>query len=237
MTIVRWFRSLNPHIKSHRRSNSEDIMTEVLCKNCVQSWYSPKSMPSCLFPQHRLVKNPTKPFGQGTNQKLPGWKFKIKSTEGRSQKGPGPAATLPRGHVRPYPCQGSCATLPTRILWKGQRFLPIPGVMCDPTWPQRKEAYRFLHFSKPPIRFRLLRGARTPLGRPRGVRAPRLRRSLGCGPFLKSQLQCAQHSFSFSTRSRHPWRPQPCPTGVASTCGAVDAAVTSSLCKFQVNRL
>ena len=58
--------------------------------------------------------------------------------------GPGSAATLPQGQLRPYPCQGSAATLPTRILWKGQRFLPLPRVSCDPTWPQCKESYRFL---------------------------------------------------------------------------------------------
>ena len=59
--------------------------------------------------------------------------------------GPGSAATLPQGQLRPYPCQGSAATLPTRILWKGQRFLPLSRVSCDPTWPQCKESYRFSH--------------------------------------------------------------------------------------------
>ena len=62
--------------------------------------------------------------------------------------GPGSAATLPGGQLRPYPCQGSAATLPTRILSKGQRFLPIPGVSCDPTWPQCNESYRFSHYFK-----------------------------------------------------------------------------------------
>ena len=62
--------------------------------------------------------------------------------------GTGSAATLPQGQLRPYPCQGSAATLPTKILWKGQRFLPLPGVSCDPTWPQCKESYRFLHYFK-----------------------------------------------------------------------------------------
>ena len=61
------------------------------------------------------------------------------------QRGPGSAATLPQGQLRPYPCQGSAATLPTRILWKGQRFLPLSRVSCDPTWPQCKESYRFSH--------------------------------------------------------------------------------------------
>ena len=59
--------------------------------------------------------------------------------------GPGSAATLPQDQLRPYPCQGSAATLPTRILWKGQRFLPLSRVSCDPTWLQCKESYRFLH--------------------------------------------------------------------------------------------
>ena len=59
--------------------------------------------------------------------------------------GPGSAATLPQDQLRPYPCQGSAATLPTRILWKGQRFLPLSRVSCDPTWLQCKESYRFSH--------------------------------------------------------------------------------------------
>ena len=59
--------------------------------------------------------------------------------------GPGSAATLPQDQLRPYPCQGSAATLPTRILWKGQRFLPLSRVSCDPTWLQCKESYKFLH--------------------------------------------------------------------------------------------
>ena len=79
------------------------------------------------------------------------WKFQmyiLVNSQSCFSRGPGSAVTLPEGQLRPYPCQGSAATLPTRILWKGQRFLTIPGVSCDPTSPQCTESYRFLHYFK-----------------------------------------------------------------------------------------
>ena len=65
---------------------------------------------------------------QSQNRSCPQVKVKRKHVSNHHLvKGPGSSATLPRGHVRTYPCPGSCATLPTRILWKGQRFLPYKG--------------------------------------------------------------------------------------------------------------
>ena len=127
------------------------------------------------------------------------------------------------------PTPGSCATL------------PVPGAMCDPTHQNSMERSTFSTHTRGHVRpyltsvwrilqvftlfktFKLLRGADAP-----GTEAfPTLPRSQGrrrAAPWAQRQLQCTQHSFSFSTRSRYPWRPQPCPTGVASTCGAIEAA-------------
>ncbi len=87
-----------------------------------------------------------------------------KGYSARFLPGPGSSATLPEGHIRPYPAP------PARILWKGLHFLPLPRVICDPTWPQCKESYGFslfkgYHGFKIFQSLGFLRGAPTPLGR------------------------------------------------------------------------
>ncbi len=160
------------------------------------------------------------------------------------------------------PTRGSSATLPVpgvicdptpRILWRGQHFLPLSRVICDPTWPQCAESYGFLRYSRPPSGLNLWE-APTPLERlphpvpqaagKASVPGASARRAFGAAwgekPFWKVSFS-AKHSFFSTTRWRYPWRPQPCPTGVASTRGATRSRrpdrVTSSRLKFQVKRL